>query len=436
MSEQIESHSGLLGNVFPLPGVKVPTSQPMKANSRFCGPLSGPMSQRVQSLKSKLPDHFDYSIYDGLHDRFKDKPQRGGVVFKSFIKLLEAEDCKSCFYRFEIDTYGRGCLFNCAYCYAKSYLSIRKYWNEPMPFPMDISELRKIFHTVFETDRRHKFRSIMEKKIPLRIGSMSDSFMSIDKKFKVTQELLKVLRFYKYPYIIFTRSDLVADDHYMDLLDKNLCSVQMSISSINESLTKQMEPGAPSPKRRLDALQKLSLAGFWTTVRINPLIPIYPDGYYSDPAFDFSKDVTPFNYFSWDMVETISQYKIPSLLVGMARFYQPNIRFMNKALGYDFRNHFTDDTREERASLHFSETETAYYYSRIKELCNKHGVRFSTCYIGGAPAGDSFTKFQPLWSNKKDCCDALGNVQKFKLTCADIVSNADLKHAPQDRPGL
>src|SRR5690606_9008928 len=110
----------------------------------------------------------------------------------------------------------------------------------------------------------------------LRIGSMSDAFMWMDKKYRVTLELLKILKFYDYPYIIFTRSDLVADDEYMQAMAPRLASVQMSISSLNMSLTRQLEPGAPAPERRLQALQKLAQNGFWTTVRINPLFPIYP----------------------------------------------------------------------------------------------------------------------------------------------------------------
>lgn len=410
-----------ISNVIRLPiqGSR-PVHPEMGSEPKFAGPISGPMWKSVSALGSAFQDQFDYSIYDKLYHRFGENQPRGGVVFKSFMKLLEAEDCKNCFHRFEIDTYGRGCIFNCAFCYAKSYLSIRKYWNEPFPFPLDLAELRKTFFTIFETDRRHKFRSVMEKRIPLRIGSMSDSFMWIDKKYKVTQELLKILKFYRYPYIIFTRSDLVAEDEYIDLLDRKLASIQMSVSSINEEMTRRIEPGAPSPKRRLGALEKLTKLGFWTTVRINPLFPIYPDGYYSDPNFDKSRAVRPFNYFSWDMIEEIARHQIPSLLVGMARLYQPNVRFMSKALGYDVREHFQDGQALERASLHFSQPETDYYYREIKRLSVKFGVRFSTCYIGNDPSGDSFFRYQSLWSNRKDCCDAVGNVSGFKKTCADL----------------
>ena len=79
------------------------------------------------------------------------------------------------------------------------------------------------------------------------MGSMSDAFMWMDKKYRVTLELLKILKFYRYPYLIFTRSDLVADDEYMQAMAPHLASVQMSISSINRELTRQIEPGAPAP---------------------------------------------------------------------------------------------------------------------------------------------------------------------------------------------
>lgn len=421
-----KNHEGLestKARIIPFPlsenlAENLPT--PKIGSLRFDGPLSKEMWKRSSKLKSAYKDDFDYSIYDRLYERFGDKQPRGGVVYKSGLKLIEAEDCKNCFHRFEIDTYGRGCIFNCAYCYAKSYLSIRKYWNEPFPFPTDIVAIRKVFATVFESDKGHKLRHVLEKRVPLRIGSMSDSFMWIDKKYGVTKELLKILKFYEYPYIIFTRSDLVAEDEYMQLLDKKLASVQMSISSLNSELTRQIEPGAPAPRKRLAALQTLAKAGFWTTVRINPLFPIYPDGYYTNPNFDRSKTVEPFPYFSWDMIEAIAQHNIPSLLVGMVRLYRPSVRFMNKALGYDIRTHFAEDVKEERASIHFSATETAFYYTKIRDLCHQHNVRFSTCYIGNDPSGDSFFKYQSLWSNKKDCCDAVGNVEAFKTTCASL----------------
>src|SRR5215831_15288244 len=137
------------------------------ARNPFVGPLSKKLWEQAHSVPSQYHDTFDYGSYDRLYERFGDHQPRGGVVYKGTLKFLEASNCLQCFHRFEIDTYGRGCLFNCAYCYAKSYLSIRGYWNKPMPFPIDIAAIRQIFATVFETSRANKFRPILEKRVPL-----------------------------------------------------------------------------------------------------------------------------------------------------------------------------------------------------------------------------------------------------------------------------
>ncbi|PON14869.1 hypothetical protein C2W62_26855 [Candidatus Entotheonella serta] len=79
---------------------------------------------------------------------------------------------------------------------------------------------------------------------------MSDAFTWMDKTYRVTFELLMILRFYEYPHLIFTRSDLVADEAYMQVMEPRLTSVQMSLASLNPSLTRLIEPGAPAPERR------------------------------------------------------------------------------------------------------------------------------------------------------------------------------------------
>ncbi len=203
-----------------------------------------------------------------------------------------------------VDTYGRGCVHNCAYCYARSELVVHGYWNKPFPMPVNFNDIWKIFYTVFETDRQSKWREILEKRIPVRIGYASDSFMWMDLKYKITQELIKLLNFYKYPYIIATRSDLVAHDTYINLMDKDLCTIQMSIISLNEDVNKKLERGAPSAHRRLLALEKLNDHGFWTSVRLNPVFPIHADGYFTNSeALTASKKELKLNVFDWDMIE-------------------------------------------------------------------------------------------------------------------------------------
>lgn len=402
---------------------------------KYSGPISSEMALKLGRLKSSYTDEFDWTVYDRLYEKFGNNQPRGGVVFRTALKLVNHHSqCSKCHYALEIDTYGRGCIHNCIYCYAKDQLTLRGYWNRPHPMPVDLSEIRKIFNTVFETDAASKWRNILSARVPIRIGSMSDSFMWMDKKYGVTLEFLKILKFYRYPYIIFTRSDLVAEDEYLAVLDKKLASVQFSISGNNEDLTRKMEPGAPTVKRRLLALRKLSEHEIWTTVRLNPLFPTYPDGFFTDQRSlkgRFLGDIPRLDLLNIDNVEefliSLKESRVPSLLAGFVRLNQTSISQLSKACNIPFREFFKPENYKPRGESHYTDSEIAYYYKIIQSKAERLGIRFSTCYIGN-PA-HHYSTFQNLWSNKSDCCDAIGNVEAFKTTSQAIPWDERIKHA-------
>lgn len=379
--------------------------------------------------RSSYKIQMDLKVYRDLEIRNQKINIRGGITFKSPLKLVNHHSsCRQCHYSLEIDSYGRGCIHNCSYCYAKEQLTRYGYWNEPIPVPLDISELHKIFYTVFETQKPHKWRDVLEQRVPFRVGSMSDSFMWMDKKFGVTLEMLKIFNHYEYPYIIFTRSDLVAEENYLKNIDPKLGAVQMSISSINDTLNKKIEPGAPSAKRRLSALQSLSEAGIWTSVRINPLFLMYPDGYFTDPDFD-RKNATHLDYFSWDLVDAIADHKIPSFLAGVVRLNPVALKQFSAACGVDYSTFFKKESLNVRGDKRFSDAEVGYYYRRLAAQASYRGIRFSTCYIGNGEK--DYVQYQDLWSNKSDCCDVRGNVSGFKVSSQEIPEQVRMKHSPQ-----
>jgi len=308
-----------------------------------------------------------------------------------------------------------------------------------MPFPVDLSEIRKVFYTVFETSKASKWRSILGKRIPLRIGSMSDSFMWLDRKYRVTYELLKILKFYKYPHIVFTRSDLASTEEYMDVMDRDLISIQYSICGGNDLLTKIIEPGAPSVKRRLNALKILNENGFWTTVRINPLFPMYPDGYFTDEKsiverFGSKSNAPKFEFFDWDFISQLKEAKVPSVLAGFVRLSTWAINNLTKETGIDFRAFFKPENIKGHGDKRYSDQEIAYYYTKLKFETAKHGIRFNTCYIGNGEK--DYYQYQKHWDNKADCCDAVGNVRAFQTTSQVVPWNERLQHSPCKDIGL
>lgn len=423
-------------SVIPFPIKGVPSEERKLPVQEIPTPKSDQIFANAEKLRkvSAYQTDFDFETYRKLELRFGLNQPRGGVVFGTndpFKVINTHKSCQQCLYAFEMDTYGRGCVHNCAYCYSKAELTVHGYWNKPFPMPRDITTVWKAFYTVFETNKPHKWREILEKRIPLRIGSGSDGFMYMDKKYKVTHELLKILRYYRYPYIIVTRSDLVSHDEYLNVLDPDLASVQLSIPSLNEDLNKKIEPGAPSAKRRLLAIEKLTRNGFWTTIRVNPLFPIHPDGYYTNPNFPDEKRNLKFDYFNWDLIKAVSEHGGQSLLAGMVRLSAFGINEIEKATGINLRPFFNEESRKanegakKKRDFHYSEKEIRAYYERIHAQCKAHGVQFTTCYIGN---GESmFWSDQDLWDNKKDCCNAQGRVKGFSQDARKIDYDRRLK---------
>lgn len=394
-------------------------------------PVSDTMELVGENLNqiSKYKSNFDFGAYRKLEKRFSGQAMRGGFVMKTDFRLANSHStCQQCLYSFEIDTYGRGCIHNCVYCYAKAELTVHGMWNNPIPVPIDINSVRKAFYTTFETTKKHKFREILERKIPLRIGSMSDSFMASDKIYKVTQELIKLLNFYEYPHIVFTRSDLVAEDEYLKLLNPKHVAVQFSMSSTNDEITKLIEPGAPSPSRRLAALRKLSENEIWTTVRINPLFPTRPDGFFTDDKFTFTGQVPELNISDVDMIDEIADHKVPAILVGFGRFSGFALNALSKSLEIDFRSFFRRDLVEKSArDYHYSDREIQFYYNQFHKRALAQSLQFSTCYIGNGE--DHFWSDQPKWTNKLDCCNAKGRVASFGTDAREIPFATRLKFA-------
>ncbi|NQZ18773.1 MAG: hypothetical protein HRT44_05885, partial [Bdellovibrionales bacterium] len=345
---------GSTNNVFPFP-VKPELDQTFLEET----PLTDKMILECERLNklSTYKSEMDWEPIKKLELRANKKPIRGGFMFKTTFKLVNSHStCQQCLYAFEVDTYGRGCVHDCHYCYAKEQLNSHGYWNNPYPVPVDINSIRKTLYTVFETDKPNKWRNILQSKTPIRIGSMSDSFMWMDQKIQVTKEFLRLLNHYKYPYLIFTRSDLVARDDYLALIDRDLASIQFSLSSTNDKLNRLIEPGAPSAARRLKALKKLNEAGYWTTVRINPLFPIYPDGYFTEPNFE-TKNTPRFDFFSFDMIEQIADAKVPSLLAGFVRLSPYSLKKMSEAVGIDLKSFFKNGNTKSIKDYHYSDKE-------------------------------------------------------------------------------
>jgi DNA repair photolyase len=85
---------------------------------------------------------------------------------------------------------------------------------------------------------------------------MTDCFQPVEKIHKITYNVLKAFNYYKKPYLIVTKSDLIATDEYLKVLDKDLAHIQVTITSTNDQLASTYEH-ATRPSDRIKAIEKL-----------------------------------------------------------------------------------------------------------------------------------------------------------------------------------
>lgn len=183
--------------------------------------------------------------------------------FKSFYKTVGGNEGSKCKYPTRLDTYGCGCGHDCEYCYAKSLLSFRGLWDPENPAVADIAKIERVI-----------------KKIPkgsiVRLGGMTDCFQACELEHRVTLQTIKLLNQYGIGYLIVTKSHIVANDEYLEVLDKDLAHIQITVTTLDDEKCLEYEK-ASVPSKRVEAIKKLQERGFDVAIRLSPIIPEFMD---------------------------------------------------------------------------------------------------------------------------------------------------------------
>lgn len=137
-------------------------------------------------------------------------------------------------------------------------------WNPQNPSIADIEKIKRKI-------------AKLPKDIPaIRLGGMTDCFQPIEKNHRITYETIKALNENQIPYLIVTKSAMVADDEYIEILNKDLAHIQITITTTDDALSNTYEKASP-PSQRIKAIEKLQNLGFDVSVRLSPYIPEYID---------------------------------------------------------------------------------------------------------------------------------------------------------------
>jgi DNA repair photolyase len=113
----------------------------------------------------------------------------------------------------------------------------------------------------------------------IAIGTNTDPYQPIERRFELMRRVLTVLERAGHPVGIVTKSALIIRD--IDILarmaSRNLVKVAISVTTLDAKLARVMEPRAPTPALRLEALRQLAAAGIPTTALVAPVIPAIND---------------------------------------------------------------------------------------------------------------------------------------------------------------
>lgn len=163
----------------------------------------------------------------------------------------------------------RGCEFACRYCYAR-------YTHEFMEMRDGLDFERKIYVKQQAASLlRHDLRRVKPEEA-IALGTATDPYQPAERRYEVTRGILQEFSCHRgFELGIVTKSNLIVRD--LDVLQEvartNQLSVHVTITTLNVDLARILEPRAPRPDLRLDAVRALSQAGLRVGVSCSPVVP-------------------------------------------------------------------------------------------------------------------------------------------------------------------
>ncbi len=271
---------------------------------------------------------------------------RGGVL--SVFDPWGSELC-TCPFKYSLQPY-TGCSHQCLYCYATSYIRTRRSIPKKDFIKRLLLDLRKA-----------------SPQVPVSMSNSSDPYPPEEREYKLTRRTLEVLLPRGYKVLIVTKGDLVARD--IDLLSKGNVAVTMTITTLDRNLAKKIEPNAPSPSSRLEAVRKLIENNIPIGVRVDPIIPFLND----DPKM------------IEDLIDALASLGVKFIVTSTYKARPDNLKRMINAFP-ELASKFNRIYKVEGTWMH------GYWYLSLSmrkkllkpviEAAKKSGLEYATCREG------------------------------------------------------
>ena len=156
-----------------------------------------------------------------------------------------------------------GCEHGCVYCFAPDVLKRdRSDWATKVDYRANLPVVLS--------------RELRNKRGVIGIGTVTDPYQPLEGVLLLTRKCLMEISRHDNPISILTKSDLVLRDLELIIATRRP-EVGITLTCMDEGLAKRIEPGAPSPRRRIAALGELSRSGVNSYAMIGPVLPFLED---------------------------------------------------------------------------------------------------------------------------------------------------------------
>lgn len=175
------------------------------------------------------------------------------------------------------------CEFNCVYCYIRGS-KYGKNMTQGLAAKINAPELLE--KALKRRAKKHEYGFIA-------LGSSTEPWMYIEKKYEITRKCLEVILKFRFPVHCSTKSTLISRDFDLlksidqhAILPEDLRSkinhgalITFSFSTLDPKVAEIFEPNAPKPKERLETLQRAKDEGFFAGIAYMPILPFISDSY-------------------------------------------------------------------------------------------------------------------------------------------------------------
>ena len=167
----------------------------------------------------------------------------------------------------------RGCEHGCVYCFARPTHAYHDL-SPGLDFETKLFAKPNAGELLRATLAKPSYRPA-----PIAIGTNTDPYQPIEGRYRITRDILNIMDETSHPIGITTKSNRVVDD--IDVLarlaERRLTAVSISVTTLDAHVARLLEPRAPTPSKRLDAVARLAKTGIRTHVNIAPVIPALTD---------------------------------------------------------------------------------------------------------------------------------------------------------------